>query len=116
MLARVDPTLDRLVILLQDVIEILHRAVLTVVGQIACGLEHSNGGWISGVLPAIFGFEAVQQDLRLQLTYSGVLPSTSVSTNTKGVLPPGLLRDWLKVRKSPKCELGAPPRTKLNFG
>jgi hypothetical protein len=41
------------VILFQDVIEILHGAVLAVVGQIACGLEHGNGGWISGVLVAI---------------------------------------------------------------
>src|SRR5258707_11194006 len=50
MLARVDPTLDRPVILFQDVIEILHRAVLAVVGQIACGLEHGNGGWVNGGL------------------------------------------------------------------
>ena len=42
MLARVDPTLDRPVILFQDVIEILHGAVLAVVGQIACGLEHGR--------------------------------------------------------------------------
>jgi len=48
MLARVDPTLDRPVILFQDVIEILHGAVLAIVGQIACGLEHGNRGWISG--------------------------------------------------------------------
>src|SRR5271170_7968318 len=53
MLARVDPMLDRPVILFQDVIEILHGAVLAVVGQIACGLEHGNGGWISGVLVAV---------------------------------------------------------------
>ena len=53
MLARADPTLDRPVILFQDVIEILHGAVLAVVGQIACGLEHGNGGWISGVLVAV---------------------------------------------------------------
>src|SRR5580693_7805023 len=53
MLARVDPTLDRPVILFQDVIEILHGAVLAIVGQIACGLEHGNGGWISGVLVGI---------------------------------------------------------------
>src|SRR5580700_9492196 len=53
MLARVDPTLDRPVILFQDIIEILHGAMLAVVGQIACGLEHGNGGWISGVLVAI---------------------------------------------------------------
>ena len=44
MLARVDPTLDRPVILFQDIIEILRGAVLAVVGQIACGLEHGNGG------------------------------------------------------------------------
>src|SRR5271154_7211481 len=53
MLARVDPTLDRPVILFQDIIEILHGAVSAVVGQIACVLEHGNGGWISGVLVAI---------------------------------------------------------------
>ena len=53
MLARVDPTLDRPVILFQDVIEILHGAVLAIVGQIACGLEHGNGGWISGVLVGV---------------------------------------------------------------
>ena len=53
MLARVDPTLDRPVILFQDVIEKLHGAVLAIVGQIACGLEHGNGGWISGVLVAV---------------------------------------------------------------
>ena len=53
MLTRVDPTLDRPVILFQDVIEILHGAVLAIVGQMACGLEHGNGGWISGVLVAV---------------------------------------------------------------
>jgi hypothetical protein len=53
MLARVDPTLDRPVILFQDVVEILYGAMLAVVGQIACGLEHGNGWWISGVLVAI---------------------------------------------------------------
>ena len=53
MLTRVDPTLDRPVILFQDVIEILHGAVLAIVGQIACGLEPGNGGWISGVLVGI---------------------------------------------------------------
>jgi hypothetical protein len=36
MLTRIDPTLDRPVILFQDVIEILHGAVLAIVGQIAC--------------------------------------------------------------------------------
>ena len=53
MLARVDPPLDRPVILFQDIIEILHGAVLAVVGQISCGLEHGNGGRISGVLVAV---------------------------------------------------------------
>jgi hypothetical protein len=43
----------RPVILFQDIIEILHGAVSAVVGQIACVLEHGNGGWISGVLVAI---------------------------------------------------------------
>ena len=53
MLARVDPTLDCPVILFQDVIEILHRGVLAVVCQIACGLEHGNGGRISSVLVGV---------------------------------------------------------------
>ena len=26
---------------------------MAIVGQIACGLEHGNGGWISGVLVAV---------------------------------------------------------------
>src|SRR5208282_6201744 len=53
MLTRADPTLDCPVILFQDVIEILHGAVLAIVGQIARGLEPGNGGWISGVLVGI---------------------------------------------------------------
>ena len=53
MLACAHPAFDGPVILFQDVIEILHGAVLAVVGQIAYGLEHDNGGWISGVLVAI---------------------------------------------------------------
>jgi len=53
MLTRADQALDRPVILFQDVIEILHGAVLAIVGQIACGLEPGNGGWISGVLVGI---------------------------------------------------------------
>jgi hypothetical protein len=48
MLTRADPALDRPVIVFQDVFEILHGAVLAIVGQIACGLEPGNGGWISG--------------------------------------------------------------------
>ena len=63
MLARVDPTLDRPVILFHDVIEILHGAVLAVVGQIACGLEHGNSGWISGVLVAV-------DDPRLRMVFT----------------------------------------------
>jgi hypothetical protein len=51
--SRSDQALDRPVILLQDVIEILHEAVLAIVGQIACGLEPGNGGRISGVLVGI---------------------------------------------------------------
>jgi hypothetical protein len=31
----------------------LQGAVLAVVGQIACGLDYGNGGWISGVLVAV---------------------------------------------------------------
>jgi hypothetical protein len=52
-LTRIDPTLDRPVILFQDVIDILHGAMLAVVGQIACGLKRGNGGWISGVLVGV---------------------------------------------------------------
>ena len=40
-------------ILFQDVIEMLHGAVLAIVRQIACGLEPGNGGRISGVLVGI---------------------------------------------------------------
>jgi hypothetical protein len=36
MLACVHPAFDGPLILIQDVIEILHRAVLAIVGQIAC--------------------------------------------------------------------------------
>ena len=53
MLACAHPALDGPVILFKDVIEILHGAMLAVVGQIACGLEHGNGGWISGVLVGV---------------------------------------------------------------
>ena len=53
MLARVDPTLDRPMILFQDVIEILYGAMLAVAGQIACGLEYGNGGRISSVLVGV---------------------------------------------------------------
>ena len=53
MLACAHAAFDGPVILFQDIIEILHGAVLAVVGQIACGLEHGNGGWISGVLVAV---------------------------------------------------------------
>ena len=38
MLTRADQALDRPKILFQDVIEILHGAVLAIVGQVACGL------------------------------------------------------------------------------
>jgi hypothetical protein len=53
MLTRVDPFLDRPVILFQDVFEVLHGAVLAVVGQIACRLEHGNGRRITGVLVGV---------------------------------------------------------------
>ena len=53
MLACAHPTFDGPVILFQDVIEILHGAVLAIVGQIACGLEHGNRGWITGVLVGV---------------------------------------------------------------
>jgi hypothetical protein len=42
-MTRADPALDGPVILFQDVIEILHGAVLAIVGQIACGLEPGGG-------------------------------------------------------------------------
>jgi hypothetical protein len=43
MLTRAAAALDRPMILFQNIVEILHGAVLAVVGQIACGLEHGNG-------------------------------------------------------------------------
>ena len=53
MLPCAHPALDRPMILFQDVIEILRGAALATVGQIACGLECGNVGWISGVLVGI---------------------------------------------------------------
>ena len=53
MLTGADPALDSAVVLFQDVIEILHGAVLAVVGQIACGVEYGNGGRISSVLVGV---------------------------------------------------------------
>jgi hypothetical protein len=40
-------------ILFQNIVEILHGAVLAIMAQIACGLELSNGWWVSGVLVGI---------------------------------------------------------------
>jgi hypothetical protein len=44
MLTRVDPTLDRPVILFQDIVEILHRSMSTVLLQSALGFELYDGG------------------------------------------------------------------------
>ena len=49
MLAGFYPALDSPVILFQNVIEILHRAVLAIFGQIAHGLESGNGGRITAM-------------------------------------------------------------------
>ena len=43
MLPRVNPTLDRAVILFQDVIKILHRSVLTVLLQNTVGFQLNDG-------------------------------------------------------------------------
>jgi hypothetical protein len=53
MLTRVNPTLDRPVILFQDVIKILNRSVLTVFLQNTVGFELNDGWWISSVLVGI---------------------------------------------------------------
>jgi hypothetical protein len=47
MLARLDPAFDGPVILFQDVIEILHRSVVTVFLQSSFGLKLDNGWWVS---------------------------------------------------------------------
>src|ERR1700731_684266 len=53
MLACANPTLDRTVILFQDVIKILHRSVLTVLLQNTVGFELNDGWRISSVLVGI---------------------------------------------------------------
>jgi hypothetical protein len=53
MLTCVNPTLDRPVILFQDVIKILNRSVLTVLLQNAISFELNDGWWISSVLVGI---------------------------------------------------------------
>ena len=53
MLTGVNPTLDRPVILFQDVIKILNRSVLTVLLQNTVGFELNDGWRISGVLVGI---------------------------------------------------------------
>jgi hypothetical protein len=50
MLTRVNPTLDRTVILFQDVIKILHGSVLTVLLQNTVGFELNDGWRISSAL------------------------------------------------------------------
>jgi hypothetical protein len=47
MLTRVNPTLERPVILFQEVIKILNRSVLTVLLQNTVGFELDDGWWIS---------------------------------------------------------------------
>ena len=49
MLTRVDPTLDRPVILFQNIIEVLHRSMSAVLLQSALGIELHDGWWIRGV-------------------------------------------------------------------
>ena len=53
MLTCVNPTLDRPVILFQDVIKILNRSVLTALLQNAISFELNDGWWISSVLVGI---------------------------------------------------------------
>src|SRR5271166_6863474 len=53
MLTRSDPALDRPMILFQDIVEILHRSMSTVLLQNTVGFELSDGWWISRVLVGI---------------------------------------------------------------
>ena len=53
MLAGADPAFDGPVILFQDVIEILHRSVVTVFLQSSFGLKLDNGWWVSSVLVGV---------------------------------------------------------------
>ena len=53
MLTRVDPTLDRPMILFQYIVEILHRSMSTVLLQSALGFELYDGWRVSGVLESI---------------------------------------------------------------
>ena len=49
MLTGVDPPLDGAVVLLEHIIQIWHRPMPTILGQIALALELRNGGPIRGV-------------------------------------------------------------------
>src|SRR5437899_11405894 len=49
MLTGVDPPLDGAVVLLEHVVQIWHRPMPTILGQIAFAFELRNGGRISGV-------------------------------------------------------------------
>ena len=49
MLTGVDPPLDGAVVLLEHIIQIWHRPMPTILGQIACAFELRNGGQIRGV-------------------------------------------------------------------
>ena len=53
MLTRTDTALDRPMILFQDIVEILHRSMSTVLFQNTVGFEFSDGWRISGVLVGI---------------------------------------------------------------
>src|SRR5271157_480460 len=49
MLTGVDPPLDGAVVLLEHIIQIWHRPMPTILGQIACAFELRNGGRIRAV-------------------------------------------------------------------
>jgi hypothetical protein len=50
MLTRVDPALDRPMILFQDIVEILHRSMPAVLLRSALGFELYDGRRVSGML------------------------------------------------------------------
>jgi len=53
MLACAHPAFDRPVVLLQNIVEILHRSMLAILGQSALGFELYDGSRVSSVLVGV---------------------------------------------------------------
>ena len=53
MLTRVDPSLDRAVVLFQNIVQILYRTVLAILLKGTFGFEPHDRGWVGGVLVGI---------------------------------------------------------------